>query len=162
MAGICRKERWLHSIHELVLEEQRATELDLTVRCSKGTYIRTLVEDIGERLGCGAYVSRLHRTHCGPFNEAQMFSLEQLEALAAQGQEALDAVLMHPSQAVPHWPQVELEAEEGQRMLHGQTINTSLGNQAQVQLWTLLSGVNTMIGIGQIDEGKIMARRLFQ
>ena len=70
--AVAEKKRRIITIHELLLLEQRTTELDLSVRCSKGTYIRTLVEDIGQAVGCGAYVSKLHRTLCGPYHAAQM------------------------------------------------------------------------------------------
>ena len=155
-----KKRRTIH-IFELALQGATATSLDLSVRCSKGTYIRTLVEDIGYAIGCGAYVSRLHRTGCGPFNDTQMHTLEALEALAEGGVDALDALLLHPSAAVPHWPSVELAADEAQRILQGQAISTGLGDQAQVQLWTVFSGVNTMLGIGRIENGKVLVQRLF-
>lgn len=160
--AIAEKKRRIIQIHDLTLNEQTATTLDLSVRCSKGTYIRTLVEDIGEALGCGAYVSRLHRTACGPFHAGQMLSLEQLEHLAEQGQDVLDAVLLHSSEAVPHWPKVDLNDEEARRLLQGQLINTSLADQAQVQFWAVLAGVNTMLGIGRIEQGLIKVQRLFQ
>lgn len=159
--AIAEKKRRIIQIHELTLNEQTATTLDLSVRCSKGTYIRTLVEDIGETLGCGAYVSRLHRTACGPFHSEQMLTLEQLEELAEQGEAALDAVLLHPSSAVPHWPEVLLSEADAQRMLLGQTISTSLTDQAHVQLWADFSSAKTMIGIGLIEQGLIKTQRLF-
>ncbi len=63
-----------------------------SVDCSKGTYIRTLVEDIGEQLGCGAYVAELRRTQAGPFSLAQTVTLEELEQVHADGgNEAVDA-----------------------------------------------------------------------
>lgn len=160
--AIADKKRRVIQIFELILNQQADATLDLSVRCSKGTYIRTLVEDIGEALGCGAYVSRLHRTACGPFHSGQMLTLEQLEAFAEQGLDALDAVLLPPEAAIPDWPKVELAEEDARRLLQGQVINTGFENQAQVQLWTVLSGVNTMLGIGQIDNGKIKTQRLFQ
>ena len=55
------------------------------VHCSKGTYIRTLIDDLGEILGCGAYVTGLHRTHVGPFTAAQMQTTEALEPLKSSG-----------------------------------------------------------------------------
>lgn len=158
---IAEKKRRIIEIFELKLANATATSLDLEVRCSKGTYIRTLVEDIGEALGCGAYVSRLHRTACGPFHAQQMYSLEQLEEIAEQGVEALEALLLHPSVAVPNWPQVELSEDEAAKIMQGQAISTGLAPQAQVQLWTVLSGVNTMLGIGRIENGKILVQRLF-
>jgi len=160
MQAIAEKKRRVISIHELVLEEQRATELDLFVRCSKGTYIRTLVEDIGEALNCGAYVSMLHRTACGPFNSQQMLTLEELEQHLEN--DTLDEQLMPIESAVPHWPQVKLEYAEANRMLLGQTVNTSLEDQPWVQLWAFNDAGQQMFGIGRIESGIIKAQRLFQ
>ena len=74
----CRQKRRSITIFELLLQELRESELDLSVRCSKGTYIRTLVEDIGAALGTGAYVSRLHRTACGPLSPRKCTALRSL------------------------------------------------------------------------------------
>lgn len=160
MQAIAEKKRRVISIHELVLEEQRTTELDLFVRCSKGTYIRTLVEDIGEALNCGAYVSMLHRTACGPFNSQQMLTLEELEQHLEN--DTLDEQLMPIESAVPHWPQVKLDYAEANRMLLGQTVNTSLADQPWVQLWAFNDAGQQMFGIGRIESGIIKAQRLFQ
>ncbi len=160
MQAIVEKKRRVISIHELQLEDQRSTELDLFVRCSKGTYIRTLVEDIGEALNCGAYVSMLHRTACGPFNAEQMLTLEELEQHLEN--DTLDEQLMPIESAVPHWPQVKLEFTEANRMLLGQTVNTSLADQPWVQLWAFDGAVQQMFGIGRVESGVIKAQRLFQ
>ena len=160
MQEIVEKKRRVISIHELLLEDQRATELDLFVRCSKGTYIRTLVEDIGEALDCGAYVSMLHRTACGPFNAEQMLTLEELEQHLEN--DTLDEQLMPIESAVPHWPQVRLDLQQANSMLLGQTVNTSLVDQPWVQLWAFSDTIQQMIGIGRIEGGVIKAQRLFQ
>ncbi|MFY9178247.1 MAG: tRNA pseudouridine(55) synthase TruB [Venatoribacter sp.] len=160
--AIADKKRRTITIFELLLNAQHETELELSVRCSKGTYIRTLVEDIGQELGTGAYVSKLHRTACGPFNSSQMHSLEKLEELAEQGSEALDALLLPPQTAIPDWPQVRLSLAEAQKLLQGQSIATSLNDLPSVQLWAFETGLEVMLGIGRIEQGKIMPKRLFQ
>ena len=160
--AVADKKRRVITIHELLLQDVRPQELDLSVRCSKGTYIRTLVEDIGQAIGCGAYVSRLHRTQCGPFHSGQMLTLEQLEALAAEGMESLDSVLLPPETAIPDWPEVALTLAEADKMLHGQPISTGLNDCPSVQLWAVAPGYRQMIGIGQIAAGQIKAQRLFQ
>lgn len=160
--AVADKKRRVITIHELLLQDVRPQELDLSVRCSKGTYIRTLVEDIGQAIGCGAYVSRLHRTQCGPFHSGQMLTLEQLEALAAEGMEKLDRVLLPPATAIPDWPEVALTLAEADKMLHGQPISTGLSDCPSVQLWAVAPGYRQMIGIGQIAAGQIKAQRLFQ
>ena len=91
----------------------------LAVDCSKGTYIRTLVEDIGEQLGCGAYVAELRRTQAGPFTLAQTVTLEELEAVHAEGgNEAVDRFLMPSDSGLLDWPL--LQFSEAQRVLLAQ------------------------------------------
>ncbi len=160
--AVADKKRRVITIHELLLQAVRPQELDLSVRCSKGTYIRTLVEYIGQAIGCGAYVSRLHRTQCGPFHSGQMLTLAQLEVLAAEGMESLDSVLLPPETAIPDWPEVALTLAEADKMLHGQPISTGLNDCPSVQLWAVAPGYRQMIGIGQIAAGQIKAQRLFQ
>lgn len=160
MRAIAEKKRRVIRIHELVLEEQRTAELDLFVRCSKGTYIRTLVEDIGQALGCGAYVSKLHRTGCGPFNSEQMLTLEELEQHLEN--DTLDQQLLPIESAVPHWPQVKLDLNQANTMLLGQSVSTSLEDQPSVQLWAFSETIQQMIGIGRIESGVIKTQRLFQ
>jgi len=83
------------TIYALTLLRCVDNEADIAVTCSKGTYIRTLVDDLGELLGCGAHVSRLHRVQVGPFQAAQMVTPQQLEALNEQQDwAALDALLL--------------------------------------------------------------------
>lgn len=160
MQAVAEKKRRIITIHELLLEDQRPTELDLFVCCSKGTYIRTLVEDIGQALNCGAYVSMLHRTACGPFSSEQMLTLEELEQHLEAG--TLDDQLMPVESAVPHWPQVKLDPAEANKMLLGQAVNTSLEDQPWVQLWAFNETVQQMFGIGRIESGYVKAQRLFQ
>lgn len=162
MQAVADKKRRIITIFELLLQDVRATELDLSVRCSKGTYIRTLVEDIGQAIGCGAYVSRLHRTQCGPFHSGQMLTLEQIEAAAAAGEAALDALLLPPETAIPDWPEIALPLADADKMLHGQPIRTGLSDTPSVQLWAVERGYRQMIGIGCIAGGFIKAQRLFQ
>ncbi|WP_430461828.1 tRNA pseudouridine(55) synthase TruB [Thalassolituus sp. LLYu03] len=162
MKAVAEKKRRVITVFELLLRDQREYELDLSVSCSKGTYIRTLVEDIGEAIGCGAYVSRLHRTQCGPFHSRQMITLEELEALAEQGDGALDAALLPPETALPGWPETLLDYAQADSMLHGQPVKTGLADSPSVQLWAVYPGVRLLIGIGRIENGLIKAQRLFQ
>ncbi|MFC3681450.1 tRNA pseudouridine(55) synthase TruB [Bacterioplanoides pacificum] len=162
--AIAEKKRRTIQIHQLTLTDQRPRELDLSVRCSKGTYIRTLVEDIGDQLGCGAYVSRLRRSHSGPYHAAQMVTLEQLEALAEQQDlAALDQLLLPIETALPDsWPVVELSHQQADKILHGQAVSTGLKPAPSVQLWAVESGQRQLIGIGRIERGGIRPQRLLQ
>ncbi len=160
--AVAEKKRRIITIHELLLLEQRATELDLSVRCSKGTYIRTLVEDIGQAVGCGAYVSKLHRTLCGPYHAAQMVTLEQVQEAAEQGHDALDTLLLPTETALPDWPEVALTLAEADKILHGQPVSTGLPACPSVQLWAVESDVRQLLGIGRIEDGKVKPQRLLQ
>lgn len=164
MKAVAEKKRRVITVHELTLNERTDTTLDLSVRCSKGTYIRTLVEDIGSALGTGAYVSRLHRTYSAPFHNGQMHTLESLEALAEAGDmDGLDALLMPVATALPdHWPEVAMSREDALRILQGQRIKTGLQDCPSVQLWAVESGLRELIGIGRIEDGAIRPVRLLQ
>jgi len=109
-------------IHKLELLQQGQEEISIAVHCSKGTYIRTLAQDIGRQLGCGAHVSRLRRTASGPFTEAGMVTIEQLEALALQGTEALDKCLLSIDSLLPDMPLVQLVASVAYYLRQGQPV----------------------------------------
>lgn len=111
------------SIHELRLLDD--SELAATgrfvfdVRCSKGTYVRTLAADIGERLGCGAHLAALRRTGIGDLDVAQAHSLAMLETLTA---EARDAVLLPPDALLADLDKVRLDMTDAARLRHGQAV----------------------------------------
>lgn len=110
----------IHALRWLALDEQQLT---LEVRCSKGTYVRTLVEDIAQALGTAGHVVALRRTQLGPFRDDRMWSQAALEALMAEGGEAaLDAVLLAPDLALPHWPAVRLGEAQQACVLQGQAV----------------------------------------
>lgn len=111
------------SIHELRLlddSELLATgRFVFEVRCSKGTYVRTLAADIGERLGCGAHLAALRRTGIGDLDVAQAHSLAMLETLTA---EARDAVLLPPDTLLAGLDKVRLDITDAARLRHGQAV----------------------------------------
>jgi len=90
----------------------------ISVTCSGGTYIRTLVHDVGAVLGCGAHMSSLRRTRVACFTQEAARKLDEIERLALSGQ--LDAVLIPMTQAVSHLPSVTLNQQEAGRVKHGQ------------------------------------------
>lgn len=143
----------------LALQEDRAT---LEVACSKGTYVRTLVEDLGARLGCGAHVAELRRTQAGPFGLAQAVSLEELEAAHAEGgSEALDRFLLPVDSGLEHWPLVQLTQHSAYYWLHGQPVRAA--NAPKFGLMRVQDDQGRFIGIGEIDdEGQVAPRRLIR
>ncbi|MDY0049832.1 MAG: tRNA pseudouridine(55) synthase TruB, partial [Halothiobacillaceae bacterium] len=114
--------------HRIVLLQHDAQSLSLFVHCSKGAYIRTLIEDIGEALGCGAHVTALRRTGVGawmpsgPGAEPPMLTLERLEALREEGLEALDRVILATDCALTGYPSVVLDADSAHYIRHGHPV----------------------------------------
>jgi len=150
------------TIGRLELLECEGTRARLTVGCSKGTYIRTLVEDIGEALGCGAYVAELRRTQAGPFALAQTVTLEELEQAHAEGgNEALDRFLMHSDSGLQDWPLVCLSEHSAFYWLHGQAVRAP--DAPQFGMVRVQDHNARFIGIGEVSEdGRIAPRRLIR
>jgi len=115
-----RKRRQI-TIFDLSLSSYTAHSLSLHVSCSKGTYIRTLVEDIGEALGCGAYVSMLRRTAVDPFYECKMISLDTLEKYTA-AEKNLDQFLLPTDAGLSHFQAVTLTEKATTAYLYGQPV----------------------------------------
>ncbi len=132
----------------------------MDVECSKGTYIRTLIDDIGEILGCGAHVTALHRSWVGAFDEAQMISLEVLQQrFESEGMEALDQLLLAADTPALDFPEVELSDEMADYMLHGQPV--LVPKAPQQGLVRLYNHLGEFIGVGEVaEDGKIAPKRL--
>jgi tRNA pseudouridine55 synthase len=129
--------------------------LGIRVACSKGTYIRTLAEDIGAALGCGAHLSALRRTATGAFDLAQATTLD---ALAAMDEEARDALLRPADAILGQLPRIELDEAAEARFCHGQPIPAA----------RIPPGVCRVYGVGgrflglaeERDPGWLAAKRL--
>ncbi len=96
--------------------------LDLEIECGSGTYVRSLVRDLGEFLGCGAHVTALRRLWVEPFRDPAMLTLEHLEALATKGISALDETLLSVEAGLAHFTQCPVNAEDEMRLRKGQGI----------------------------------------
>ena len=103
-------------VHAINVASFEAPLLVLDVHCSKGTYIRTLAEDIGEALGCGAHLAALRRTATGPFEIDAALTLDAAERL---GEPERDARLLPPDALIAHWPRIDLDAADAARFLTG-------------------------------------------
>ena len=149
------------SIFELTLTGQGDDWLDIDVHCSKGTYVRTLAEDIGERLGCGAHVSALRRTSVGPYADDNLVTLERLEDLKDNDMPAMDNLLLSIETALTQWPDVELSADASFYLQQGQPV---LVPHAPTSGWVRLYATNRLfIGMGEIlDDGRVAPRRLMK
>lgn len=151
------------TIHELLLLNYVDGVLELEAECSKGTYIRTLAEDMGATIGCGAHVTQLRRLTVGPFQDAEaMVSLEQLETLLEENRDGLNDLIMPIDSALMHWPDVRLNADLSYYLLQGQPVQVP---RAPSKGWVRLYNADKdlFLGVGQIsDDGKVAPKRLFQ
>jgi len=135
--------------------------IEVEFRCSKGTYIRTIAEDIGLRLGCGAHVEALRRLGAGPFRESDVVSFETLERAceAADGEQFLRPI----SSAVENWPEVKLNEALAWYLRQGQAVQVP---HAPTAGWVRLavdrdSSPAAFMGVGEIlDDGRVAPRRL--
>lgn len=150
------------TIARLELLSLAADKAWLAVACSKGTYVRTLVEDIGKLLGCGAHVAELRRTQAGPFGLAQAVSLETLEQAHAEGgSEALDRFLLPLDSGLEHWPLVMLTEHSAYYWLHGQPVWAP--EAPKFGLLRVRDNKGRFIGIGEVGEdGRLAPRRLIR
>lgn len=136
-------------IHSFELLEQSGATLRLHVACGSGTYVRSLVRDLGDRLGCGAHLTALRRLWVDPFRNLPMVTLEQLEA--AGGQDALDAFLLPLERGLQAMPQLRLSAEQAGVLSQGKRFRqASLTNLA---LCGALDERGHLVALVEIDDG---------
>ena len=147
-------------IDEIELIEAAGMRLVFRVRCSKGTYIRVLVEDIARTVGTVAHTARLHREVVGEFEAKDMLDLSALEAEAAKGPSILQKRLMAPDIALAGFPAITVNADDGQRFSMGQALD---GPEAAVSgLVRVYNDEPRFLGVGELlDDGTIAPRRVF-
>ncbi|HXL80479.1 MAG TPA: tRNA pseudouridine(55) synthase TruB [Pyrinomonadaceae bacterium] len=124
-------------------------DLDVLVACSSGTYVRTLAEDFGKRLGIGAHVAELRRTRVGAFQIAHAITLVQLQESIAE--ESLGRVLLAPDTALAHLPAIDLSADEVRKVRNGVNV------EAQESMW--IDGEPVRL---RDDHGHLVAVGLFE
>jgi tRNA pseudouridine55 synthase len=141
-------------IHELILNSFSGNELDITVRCSKGTYIRTLAEDIGAALGCGAHLIGLRRTAIAHFDLNDAYNWPQL---AAMSDEERAACVLPLESLMPDMPMLQLDAEQIKRLAQGQRLGLDTGlPDGKVSL----HGPQGFIGVGLLQGRRLAPERL--
>lgn len=146
-------------IFSLILEKFELDQFSFYVHCSKGTYIRTLVEDIGLALGCGAHVTHLRRLTIDPFNNPVMYTLPALEIIAENLGQELIACLLPIETAVQDYPAIKLTTSAAFYLRMGQPIRTS--SQFDSVLVRLLSHDAKFLGLGEVmNDGRIKPHRL--
>lgn len=144
-------------IHELRIEACEPPRLRVYVRCSKGTYIRTLAEDLGAALGCGAHLSALRRVGAGPFSVDDARTPEALEALDSSGR---DALLLPLDCLLEELPPLELDAAQSLRFLQGQRLAGVWPAQGRARI---IGDGNRLLGIGEVRaDGVLHPSRLLR
>lgn len=141
-------------IHDLVLDHFAGNMLDITVRCSKGTYIRTLAEDIGAALGCGAHLIALRRTAIAHFDLRNAYDWQQLEALDQAGR---DACLLPIESLMPGMQTLLLDDVQIKRLAQGQRLALDTG---LVDGQVSLHGRQGFIGVGLLQGRRLAPQRL--
>ncbi|MCB4810600.1 tRNA pseudouridine(55) synthase TruB [Methylovorus menthalis] len=145
-------------IHAITLERFEGEQFEMVVSCSKGTYIRTLAEDIGKLLGCGAHLGGLRRLTTAHFNLKDAVTIEQLDQMSI---EARDAALLSADAAIEDLPQVSIDADSTFYLLRGQEV-WKAGLRIE-GLFRIYSDQGIFLGIGeQTSRGSIAPKRLLR
>jgi tRNA pseudouridine55 synthase len=145
------------TIHDLSLKAFDGEQFRIFVRCSKGSYIRNLVEDIGESLGCGAHVTQLRRLQTAGFSSDAMVRLEELGNLTLEARRAL---LRPMDDGIAHLPLITLTLEEANRLRQGQVIMT-LPEQYTPGIMRVYENHSGFIGLGEwVSPQVLKAKRL--
>ena len=152
------------TIFSIQLESIEADFITLQVHCSKGTYIRTLIEDIGRDLGYGAHVIGLRRLSVHPYHDGKMYTLADLEALASQHLDTLTACLLPLASSVTTFPMVSLPLTSVFYLRTGQAIRTASlpTNLSKDQTFvSLYDENNQFLGVGEVtSDGRVKPYRL--
>jgi len=153
------REPRLVTLYQICLVEFVNSELELEISCSKGTYIRTIADDLGQELGCGAHVIELRRTQAGVFTEKDSISSEEL-ALEKEnrGLDKIDQFLIPMDRAIQDLPEVNLPSITASHVKNGQAVLVRhLPKNGLVRMYE----DEQFIGIGSIDDdGKVAPKRL--
>lgn len=150
-------------IQNIVVDKFEVDVAQITVICSKGTYIRTLAEDIGAQLGCGAHLIGLRRTETAGYLLPQAISIEQLECMSIG---ARDALLLPVDSAIDSVPKTILNADAAYYMMQGQAVWMASNTRPNISLGSdlrLYDENNIFLGLGFLQsDGKIAPKRLIK
>lgn len=151
--SVPRTSRPIH-VYALTLIAFEEDVLELEIHCSKGTYVRTIVDDLGEALGCGAHVIALRRLSVSGFEAERMVTVDTLNALA-DDLPALDHLLLPITEAVSHLPALTLSESAAFYLMQGQAVQVP---QAPTSGWVSVSRNNgEFLGMGEINEAGLVA-----
>lgn len=147
------------TIHALEVQVCDGDTVALRVRCSKGTYVRTLVEDMAAHCGALAHIVALRRSFVQPFASREMHTMERIEAAAEEGHTALDALLLPPEAALDDWPRVQLDAARTFYLSRGEAVRVA---DAPGEGWLAVFGPDEkLLALAEIDDhGMVAPRRM--
>jgi tRNA pseudouridine55 synthase len=155
-----RKSREIE-IYSLDIVSFEGDKLELDVHCSKGTYVRTLAEDIGLQLGCGAYLAALERTGVQPFWNMKSYSLDELRDIADDEHQQLDDCLLPMEAAISDWPAIELSDDLSFYLRQGQPVQVPRSPTSGYV--RLLDEAKGFIGAGIIlADGRVAPKRMLR
>lgn len=144
------------TVHSLVLRDFSASECTLSVRCSKGFFVRTLAEELGRALGCGGALKSLRRTASGPFGLDRALPLSTVEALGVSGpagRAQLEARIIPMADALPELPAVRISERDVPRVLHG--VPLVLGPDSPAGRVRVLGPDGALLAVGDVHEGRL-------
>jgi tRNA pseudouridine55 synthase len=143
-------------IHDIELQAFEGESVRITVSCSKGTYIRTLADDIGQALGCGAHLIALRRTRIGDFSLEGAVTLDQLEGIDAPSMR--EARLKPADALLAGLPMLRLDEEQASRIVHGQRVARPELVAGAYRLY----GSSGFVGLARVADGVIHPQRLIR
>jgi len=147
-------------VHRFELIERDGPRLRLHVECGSGTYVRSLVRDMGEALGCGAHVATLRRLWVDPFREPRMVTLDAVRAMReADGEAAIEACLLPIEAGLSQFPRVDLDEPATRRLGQGQTVDCAEGHDGVVAVF---GPDGRCLGLGQRTGLRLAPQRLFR
>jgi tRNA pseudouridine55 synthase len=148
-------------IEEISLLEAAGNRLVFRVTCSKGTYVRVLVEDIAKRAGTVGHTVRLHREAVGGFRSGDMVDLASVESRAEQDRQRLRDGLLAPDAALASLPAVEIDAAAGERFSGGQAVQVAV--EQEKGLARVYRSGGRFLGVGELSgDGRLAPRRVFK
>ena len=147
------------TLHELVLRDHSATELTVSLRSSKGFYVRMLAFDLGRKLGCGAHLKALRRTQSGPFKLSQALPLSELETqMRDEGSEGRASVmrrLLSPAEALAELPEWKVSERDVERVTHGVPLECATAGRVRV-----VGPAGQLLAVADAVGGRLVYRRV--
>lgn len=140
------------TVHELAVSRFAPPEVDLRVRCSSGTYVRSLARDLGEVLGVGAHLTRLRRTAVGRFRVEHAVTLGEPDAAAVAA-----SALLNPLEAVGHLPRWEVGEDAAAALAHGRSVEVTGAADEPV---AAAIRANRLVAVGSVEEGRFRPRKV--